>query len=1164
MATSVSSAVVSALPPPAPPQPPAPSAPPSVPASSSVGGKHSSISDRFKDRISKFRHREQRDGPPVSIATKTAALQPELPPSPAALTRTPESPAVSSGTTVTPQPTQAANALKPSTSSVFPASSTASVPLYTATLNLPPAGASSSAGKRDGRPPQHMLRSYSSSPTMSPHSSPRPSPNALMPQPVPSYSVSPSAPSATPSPSLLSLSLPAPAFLTGPGRPVVGALHIRIVEGRNLGPASARSMRTHLLCCFESAFSRSASFPGPNPFYGHSVWLEVTDCSNDVVVQLMEEHKLTKDAALGQVIVSLSSLLQRDPHPLARHFSMDEWIELLPCNYDEGPNALFYHKYPSNEHRITGAGMRKPQRWPIGQLHLKLELQLHFPVSICYLISSAQRHRKPVEKKRKELKEADKAAAAAAAGVPVQTQAAGADVLDPPTPGPRDVSSAEAERPAAPEFHGATFKRNFRRLQRIYASPAHWLYYARLCQQWESPPLSLLSLLVLYALCFNTKPHHVPLLLFAAVFLIGLASHARTDDSDIITFDTEAIPSEWLKEGALHKLRRWRGVLGRASYVLGMVASRLEQISAAFNWSDAHLSLLVYGLLLAVTGSLSLLFYFVPVGVVVMAVGLAVMADGLLSALGRWELDWAMLDKMRRANEEIEARRSRRAAVAAAAITVTSPQLMPHTTEADSATSQDLSPDVQPAAAAAAASVPAASSVTTVVPSSSSSAASDAGPVPSGRSSGSGTRTGGISSQLAQVYTSMAGTDASLKREEMKRAGEAAAAASASTHRPFFRLRRRVKTAGSSGSQAMEKQIVTSYDDQALVAPRVPSSSSPITPPPAYRPRTSSMDSASRPALAVTPDSSDSASPRAESRPVTPRLPAASPIHPSSSWPLSLSETRLTAIVPASSPDESEQTLSASSSPDGEYVHPWLLLLPSRAAVHSCAMGLLHLLPVLADVLKLLLLYLRMAVRHLASRAPDQLEIAHRVISERAMRDPSVADSHTAVEKKLSAREAKRELKRKQKAAAAAAKAKGAGHHSHHNAITTQIAQVYSSFQRARSHASHAQQQLPPAPVATAAVSAHGPASAASSASSFIAASSVPPASVALPSLPAAAAAVQRGESSVRLLSVDASPLSPVSVDGGSARWEDGEDSSDLDSEQDDSDGEMDSDSAED
>ncbi len=128
----------------------------------------------------------------------------------------------------------------------------------------------------------------------------------------------------------------------------------------------------------------------------------------------------------------------------------------------------------------------------------------------------------------------------------------------------------------APEFHGPTFKRNFRRLERIYKEPAHWLHYARLCQQWESPLLSLLSLFILYALCFNTHAHHVPLLLFGATFLVGLASACRSheNESDIITFDTEAIPSEWLKEGYMHKLRRWRGVLGRASFVLGQLASR--------------------------------------------------------------------------------------------------------------------------------------------------------------------------------------------------------------------------------------------------------------------------------------------------------------------------------------------------------------------------------------------------------------------------------------------------------------------------------------------------------------------------------------------------------------------------------------------------------------
>ena len=191
------------------------------------------------------------------------------------------------------------------------------------------------------------------------------------------------------------------------------------------------------------------------------------------------------------------------------------------------------------------------------------------------------------------------------------------------------------------------------------------MHYARLCQQWEQPLLSLLSLFILYALCFNTRAHHVPLLLLAAVFMVGLASHARQDDSDIITFDTEAIPSEWLREGALHKMRRWRGMLGKASFVLGQVASRVERVSAAFNWTDGHLTLLVYGFLAAATSALTLLLYFVPAGVVVMLIGSAAMLDGLAhrtAALGAGPLHAAEDD--RHAAADRAARRPHRPAQA--------------------------------------------------------------------------------------------------------------------------------------------------------------------------------------------------------------------------------------------------------------------------------------------------------------------------------------------------------------------------------------------------------------------------------------------------------------------------------------------------------------------
>ena len=118
-------------------------------------------------------------------------------------------------------------------------------------------------------------------------------------------------------------------------------------------------MRTHLLVYFEHPEpTRSPSYTGVNPFYGHNVQCDVTDVTHDVVVVVVEEHQLRKDTAVGQLVVPLTSLLARDLHPKCRHFTMDEWIELYPANYDEGPNGLFYHKWYSKitlTHLITTA-----------------------------------------------------------------------------------------------------------------------------------------------------------------------------------------------------------------------------------------------------------------------------------------------------------------------------------------------------------------------------------------------------------------------------------------------------------------------------------------------------------------------------------------------------------------------------------------------------------------------------------------------------------------------------------------------------------------------------------------------------------------------------------------------------------------------------------------
>ena len=735
--------------------------------------------------------------------------------------------------------------------------------------------------------------------------------------------------------------------------------------------------------------------------------------------------------------------------------------------------------------------MRKPNRWPIGQLHVKLELTLNRSVSSCYIISQPFRARKPDEqkKKQKDAQQHNKDATVitntsltptvhSTAVAPIVPQ--NGDILEPVTPVPTDGSLVV--RSVAPEFHGPTFKRNFRRLQRIYNEPAHWLHYSRLCQQWEYPPLSILAILILYAICFNTRAHHVPLLLFAAVFLIGLASASRSheSESDIITFDTEAIPSEWLKEGYMHKFRRWRGVLGRASFVLGQIASRLEQVSAAFNWSDGHLSLLVYGLLGAVLAGLSLLFYFVPVGVVVMVLGCGWMLDGLLAALKRWEQDHYTLVKMQRALAELEAlsyRNGRRRL-----ITDSTPLPTPTSIEGV------ISAQPQPVAAV-------------------SSVALDAG---SGRK----------------------------EREESKAevpAGKRVAEVPAGATPPkrhFFNLRRRLKS-GSGKKVPSDRLIMTSFDDQQLP------SSADIQTTPSGRARTASVDSA--PDLnsrASTPDSSTSISPTLSPHSAQARLPQPGPLHASISWPVSLAEARLE--EQAVDVVEGMEVSSTQSLPIGPPLPPRLVMrllqmCPSLSTLRSYLLTVQAMLPLFADVARLLWLYFHMACRHLASRAPDSLEVAHRVIAGRAMKDHSVTDSEKTVKRRSTHREAVRQRKKQQDmaSAAAAAASRQSGNSTHHNALAHQLTQVYQSIHRARTHVSSSTITVTSPPAVQAGGAGVPPLS------------RVAPSAIAAGMTPVAGGRVVSVDSQFLGVQIDNSPLSPTSDNSG--QWESDSDDPDDD-----------------
>lgn len=447
-------------------------------------------------------------------------------------------------------------------------------------------------------------------------------------------------------------------------------------------------MRSHILIFFESILIRSPTFIGSSfkcsPPY--TSILPVTDVTTDLVFEIVEEHSLRKDVSIGQVITPLPLLTEMSPSPLSQSFRSTYWVDIFPSDYDKQNNTagLYYHRFPSAVNRIPGTGMMKP-RVPLGSLYVSFHLQLFKPLMMCYIINDTAMKRMRDIKGRKKKKGRGESSAGlslsdSATRATTATDNGGSGIETSKSAAPRVGGAAEDDvveiiaggksstldishnslssqprkgttKTSGPghhqqqpvvKMHLPTFKRNVRRLQLYYSQPPAWIGYLRSVIHWESPLLSLLSLFIYYGLCFNTRPHHLPLLFLFLLVLIGLASHhthQATEEQSVIAWENESLPSEYAKEGALKKYKRWKGIIGRTTYVMGSLASRMEKMSNALAWTDPHLSAALYLLLLGCTIVLTVLLYFVHISVVIFAVGVAVMMRGLVDKLkeAKWK-----------------------------------------------------------------------------------------------------------------------------------------------------------------------------------------------------------------------------------------------------------------------------------------------------------------------------------------------------------------------------------------------------------------------------------------------------------------------------------------------------------------------------------------------
>jgi hypothetical protein len=309
---------------------------------------------------------------------------------------------------------------------------------------------------------------------------------------------------------------------------------------------------------------------------------DVTDLTGNIQLSIMDDKKVLKDHVLGQVIVPLTSLYTPNFGIVPLRM---EWHELFPAPSenlrDTTTNRLF-----AAENTVKGAGMPRPKR-SLGFLQIEIGLTLNPTLY----------------------------------APPYVPPLAAAFLLSTPY-----------YAPAEPTLEPAILKREIVRIKRAIGAP-YWLQLIMEIISWQYPPLSIGGLaawiyLCLYGALWLYIPVGVALLLYGG-HRSYKAREARR--AELISWDEDAAPDPNMPTAVIDKLKKVKDIIVKIQQLLGKVASNMERSSNTLNWTDKRITMMVSIFLIIGALPLSLLFYFVPLHLVILMVGLFVFAKPVLS-----------------------------------------------------------------------------------------------------------------------------------------------------------------------------------------------------------------------------------------------------------------------------------------------------------------------------------------------------------------------------------------------------------------------------------------------------------------------------------------------------------------------------------------------------
>jgi len=378
-----------------------------------------------------------------------------------------------------------------------------------------------------------------------------------------------------------------------PTGPVVGKLRVNVLQAKALGKRKAETVRgprrVYVRTNFEGQYKTTPTVNGPDPVWLPSesegkevkaLWeLEVTDIKGDLVLMVMDDRKVISDAAIGQVVIPISSLLEGfNPQP-----RQTKWYELFP-----GPDLVHLdtteNKLRAAEHKVKGkknqpgVGMPKPPA-ALGFLQVDVEF---VPKRMDYPLLSY-------------------------------------------------INSRRYIVPAEEGFDAAYLRRDVARLKRCLGKP-HWAMLIGELVQWKYPPFSVAAVAGWIWLClYGALYIYIPVM---TAFLVLGGLRARrirsTRSSEIVLWEEDADLDVSLPKNAVEKLKKVKDMIPHLQETISSSASQMERNSNLFNWTDERVTMIGLFVVGIATALLAGLFYFIPYHKLLMWVGIGLFSKGLI------------------------------------------------------------------------------------------------------------------------------------------------------------------------------------------------------------------------------------------------------------------------------------------------------------------------------------------------------------------------------------------------------------------------------------------------------------------------------------------------------------------------------------------------------